>query len=178
MKKWFYLIITFVLLFSFSSVRAEAQSKLCLDTETIEESLNNSSYVVRAVLSEKSGDEYLFKVIQIWNGTIDKTLTIYNTSGSPDVNKFYKVNKEYLLYVEKKGNLLSLNPCGKSKLWKDAKEDLKVLGEAKATNVPLKEKMDEKAIKESPVPILTGIVIFLSIALIGALVMYKFKKDK
>jgi len=178
MKKIIYLLFTFGLVFSFSFTRAEAKEKTCLDTETVQNSLDHSIYVVRGVLSKKSGDEYTFKVVQIWKGPIKKTLTLYNTSGSQSLYKTYKVNSEYLLYVEKKGDLLSLNPCGKSKNWSEAKEDLKTLGDAQATNIPLKEKMDEKALKESPVPILAGIVIFLTFALIAALLVYKFKKDK
>lgn len=140
MKTLIFLLILFAsLMFSPDPILACS----CLPTKSVAQELKQSTAVftgkvIRIKRHKQSENifasvEVTFRVEKAWKGLKRKTITVFTSSNSAACGYGFRENQIYLVYAN--GNdegKLSTGICSRTKMVKDAREDLKELGKGKA----------------------------------------------
>ncbi len=89
--------------------------------------------------AQKFQDQYIsveLRVIDIWKGTLGKTVTIRTGSHDGNCRFPFKVNQTYLIYAENSTmysptEMLSTGICSRTTLYAKGKQDIRYLGKSK-----------------------------------------------
>lgn len=180
MKKTILALFVITILFLINISFAVACS--CIEPFSPKESLKKSSAVFagkvvdidmsKIMFSSADPVKVTFEVSKIWKGFSYKTLVVTTARSEASCGYSFKQGEEYIVYVRGEENNLKASLCSRTKLFSNAQEDLKELGEG---SLPTIENSNLSNKFSFPKVFIVGIGILVIIAAI-LLIKKNFKK--
>jgi hypothetical protein len=114
-----FLLIASVLFIAPKVISTSAHACSCMMPPPTSEKFKNSELVfkgkVSSINTDKStgiyGKEVKLQASKIWKGTPSKSITLYTSGDEASCGYYFQINKEYIIYSNKSGDILTTNSC-------------------------------------------------------------------